>query len=131
LVLVSSREDGLVRVGLEYRASAHATRPRAAEVFLLVSSSLRYVDAQAGPSAVAAGKQLVVQPKEGAVLRTVLFSSTNLETMGPGRLLTWTFEAVGSGPARLELVDTGNPALAPAGANEGLELGDPLVVSLD
>ena len=87
--------------------------PRMAEVFLQAPEGLRFVKAETGVAALAAGKQVVVRELAGGKLRLIVFAGGNVETLGVGALARVTFErgdTVGGAPQVLH----GESAFAPA-----------------
>jgi hypothetical protein len=99
--------------------------PRVAEIWLRPSEGLDFVAAQPGPAALAAGKQLIAQAKDGKV-RLVLYSADNLNRIDGGVLATVEFTGATPG-AEVALVAQ-RPVFAPPEADEGLQLGPPLAL---
>jgi len=126
LALISETADEVV-AELYYTPRDDMKRPRVMELMVKASAELMYVSAERLEAAEAAGKQLVVQRKDEGVLRTILFATNNLNLMGPGALIRYRFKRIGTASARLELLPT-LPIFAPADANDGLMLQEPLMV---
>jgi hypothetical protein len=58
-----------------------------------------------------------------------VFSGSNVNRLSSGVLATYRFEKVGDEPANIEIL-TEQPIFAPAEANQGLIVSDPLNISL-
>lgn len=124
---VAERTGDAVVVDLVYAPDDGAEGPRAVELWMTHSSHLTYESATPLAAVEAAGKTLVVQPKEGAELRTILYSAASLETIGAGPLVRYRFRVTKPGAATVEIMER-MPIFAPAAANQGLMLPKPLVV---
>ena len=127
LTVVEQTADEVV-VELRHNPRADKPQPRVMELHLRLSENLSYVSATAGAAATTAQKELVVQPKEGGVLRTMIFSAQSLERLGEGALVRFRLSKTSAAPARVELLDK-MPVFAPPEANEGLLLADPLEIA--
>jgi hypothetical protein len=112
------------RVALSLRGELQAPA-RVAEIWLAYTPNLRLVDSAAG--AAVGNKAFVVQPRAGGRLRTIVYSATDLSGIGEGTVGSYVFERIGPGEATIQIVPQGQ-VFAPAGANEGLVVGDPLIL---
>ncbi len=118
---VSKTSPTKVSVGLV----AGSEHPRIADVRLKASNA-RFISAAPSAAITQAGKDLRAQPtSDGA--RFVIFSSSNVNTIGSGELFEAVFEPTGDGPMTIEIL-TDDPILAPAEAAEGLIVGDPITL---
>lgn len=113
------------RFELRYARGAAKAGPRVAEVMIDRSANLELVGYQAGDAATLAGKQVVVQEPSPDQLRVLLFSPSSITELGSGVLATLQLRRSGAAGATLDL-NTSKPIFAPAPANEGLAIGDPL-----
>ncbi len=124
---IAERTDTTVTIDLTYAPDAQMAAPRNVELWLKHSDGLAYRSSQALSAVDVAGKTLVVQPKASGELRTIIYSAS-LERLGAGPVARFEFDVVGDGAATLE-VQSKLPIFAPAEANQGLMLPDPLVVT--
>lgn len=109
----------------EFTYQPAAPAARVAELRLAYSDNLRFVAASPGAALEAADKDLVAQAREPGVVRLVAFSASSTANIGPGVLATLRFERSGEERARLEIL-TDRPLFAPALANRGLTVSDPV-----
>lgn len=111
-------------------SDALPTAPRIMELFLK-HAGFTFLRAEKGEATKAAEKELIAQEQEDGSLRTIIFSSANLNTLSVGTLATYYFERTpGASEARLEL-QTDNQIFAPREANEGLVVQDPITVRFE
>ena len=115
-----------VTVDLLYARRDGQVAPRMMELWLEVGPGLAWAGATALDAVEAAGKELVVQPSDGA-LRVIVFASSNTTTLDSGGLARLAFRPTGAGAATVALVAQ-LPVFAPASANDGLLLGPPLTI---
>ncbi len=108
--------DGEVAVTISYARPADEPAPRLAEFHFQVGSGLTFVRAEPLDAVVKAGKQLVAQVHPGNVLRLLIFSTANLNTLDSGPLATLVFQRTGTGPTTLDLLDQ-RPIFAPPEAD--------------
>ena len=125
LVLAYAQEDS-VAVDLVYSPKEGQSGPRMVELFLQVGSGLTYASSTPLAAVDSAGKQLVVQPTDDGLVRTVIFATNNLERLQAGSLVRYIFLR-GTGPHHVELLDR-HPIFAPADTEKGLTLGEPLII---
>lgn len=127
MVQGDSVERGSVEVVMNlYKQKDHAG-PRVMELTLKHSPSLKYISAIAGEALQQAGKQLIVQTPGSDRVRAVAYSSISLQDIDTGTLLSLRFERKEPGKATVEIL-TEKPIFAPAAANQGLIVSDPLVL---
>jgi hypothetical protein len=124
---VVERKAGSVLVDLGYYPGEEAALPRAAEVWLSHGPGLQYVSSEPLKATAASGKSLVVQPREGGKVRSIVYSTANLDTLQPGPVARYRFEVLSEGPLWLE-VERRMPTFAPAEANQGILLPDRLQI---
>lgn len=115
--------NGLV---VQAHFSPTAQAARMADIRIATSEPLTLLGSSEGAALSAADKGIVVRPIEGGV-RVIIMSSTNTNPIGRGELFTLRFARPGDGPTTFTLL-ADEPILAPAGAEEGLRLGDPLTL---
>jgi hypothetical protein len=125
--LESSSKENLQQVIVQYNGAENGQNPRVAEVFLRHSSNVKYKGVEKGEALRLAEKQLVVQEVEEGLLRVVILSSENTNTIDTGVLLTAAFEKTNNKAGKLEIL-TDQPLFAPEEANEGLLVGDPIEI---
>ncbi len=110
---------------LTYTRREGQAGPRTMELFVDYDAErLAFAGSSALAALQAAGKELVVQDRAGA-LRLIAFATTNVARLDSGPLARLRFTRKGSGPATLGL-RAEPPVFAPAEANEGLRLQAPL-----
>jgi hypothetical protein len=119
-------DSGNPSIQLKY-ANPEEVGPRVAEIFLKHSGNLTYKNSVKGDSLTKSDKQLVVQEIEKGMLRVVILSAENTNSIGTGTLLTAMFEKTNDQPGRIEIL-TEQPLFAPEEANEGLIVGDPVTL---
>lgn len=129
LAPVSAPELNLSRVadgqfGIVLRAPDDR-RPRMVDVRVRWSKGWKLSDSKAGETAAAAQKSLVVKPVSDTEARVLVFSSTNTQRLNDGVLAQLSLS--GSGKGTIEIVPL-PPMLAPAEAEPGLHIGDPLAL---
>jgi hypothetical protein len=127
LTLASSTPEEVV-VDLHYTRVAGQLGPRMMELFLEPSAQLNLLGSEGLGAVLAAQKQLVVQEAEAGSLRVVVYSAGNLNELQSGPLARFRFQAPKDGSVTLKLLDR-RPLFAPADADRGTTLGDPLVIS--
>ena len=129
LTVLDQSEDALsVRLDLNRRADSQG--PRVAEILLRHSDNLRFVSTEAQEAVTTAGKELVAQARDDGVVRLVIFGTTSLSELDSGPLARLEFRKTGTGKATLSVLPE-MPIFAPAAANQGLLLPEPLVVGGD
>ena len=130
LSLVSADVPGdAVAVDLIYRPAENMERPRTVEVWLKTSPGLTFESAEPLDATLTSGKSLVAQAKPDHEVRLVLFSTANLDRLPPGGIARLHFTASnGSQNETVELLDR-RPMFAPAAADKGVLLPEPLTVS--
>ena len=116
-----------VTVELVYHRQADQPGARMMELHLSHSANLAWRSVQEGEAAERADRDVVVQAKDAATLRVVIYGTTSLERMDSGTLARLTFARIAPGTARLELLPQ-MPLFAPAEANDSLLLPEPLTV---
>lgn len=119
-------------LAVELRYTRGETRPgaRMAEVRVEYDPAvLAFTGSDAGESASAAGKRLVVQD-EGDALRVLVFATTNTARLDSGLLATLAF-ARRTGARTALTLRPERPLLAPPEADAGLVLGAPLVLDAE
>ncbi len=129
LAPVSAPELNLSRltngqVGIVLRAPDDR-RPRMVDVRVRWSQGWTLSDNKAGDAAAAAQKSLVVKPVSDTEARVLVFSSSNTQRLSDGVLAQLSLS--GSGNGTIEIVPL-PPMLAPAEAEPGLHIGDPLAL---
>lgn len=122
LVLVEDA-DGQAVVDLVYSRPADIPGPRMMELYIKPSEEVKFLSGEALSSVQAAGKELVLQEQADGQVRTVVYTTANLNRLEPGPLVRYRF-SVGQPGAMLELVDR-RPLFAPAEA-DGVVLAEPL-----
>ena len=125
---VREQTDSEIAIDLRYLRRQDQAGPRVAEIHLRHSPGLELQASRAGSAATLAGKEVVVQPTEDGVLRTVLYSTTSLDRLDSGVIATYRFARTGGGAARIELLPR-LPVFAPAEANQGVLLGETLEIA--
>jgi hypothetical protein len=126
LVLVEQSAARVV-VDLYYQRQADQPAPRAVELFLKASEGLLYEESERLSAAEAAGKRLVVQSNGLGPLRVTLFGTESLDRLDSGPLARFTFHRSGGARATLRILP-GDPVFAPAEANQGLRMPEPLKI---
>lgn len=91
------------------------------------SPNLSFVKYEVGDAATEAKKQLDVQERPDGTVRCVVFSTGNTSAMATGRVVTFRFSRLDGKGAQVDLL-TKRPIFAPAAANEGLLVSDPVVL---
>lgn len=117
----------MVAVAVHYARGAASAGARVAEIVIDRSTNLELVESAAGDAATAAGKQVIVQEPDSAHLRILVFSSASTTELSTGEVATLHLRRTSNSTATLDL-NTDKPIFAPAQANEGLSVGDPLDV---
>jgi hypothetical protein len=118
---VVQQDGGSVVVEVSYHPDADAERPRVAELWLGHSPSLKLLASEARDAVTAAGKTLVVQDKGEEGLRTIVYSSSNLDRVQGGAIARYQFLVEGPGPHWVDLLER-MPLFAPMEANIGIML---------
>ncbi len=125
---VVSQSAAELVVDLHYRVPDGQEGPRAAELWLSHSASVSLAASEPLAAADRADKQVIVQPRAGDELRVVLLSTTSLARLASGPLVRLRFALTDpAAGVRLELLER-MPLFAPAEANRGVRLPDPLVL---
>ena len=122
----SSQDDTLV-VSVEFVNNDQNKKPRIAEYYIKHTGNVEYLSFEKGNAVYLVQKDMVVQKKSDGFLRTVVFSSSNLNTLDSGTIATYTFKRLDDGEVTFEIL-TDKPIFAPSEANEGLLVGDPLSI---
>jgi hypothetical protein len=125
LVQAWEQEDS-VAVDLVYSPGQDAVGPRMMELYLQAAAGLKYASSEPLAAVEAAGKQLVVQAEDDGMVRTVIFATNNVDRLQAGPLARFIFLRQ-EGVRRIELLDR-HPIFAPADADTGLTLSEPLVI---
>lgn len=123
--LIDFAEDS-AEVFLGYYRRADQVGPRSVEILLDTSSNLIFLSSRTEQAAEKADKRLVVQEQEDG-LRVILFSTTSLERIDTGFLVSLSFGRDDPEPATLALRNPGS-LFAPAEANHGFVPPDPLTI---
>ena len=125
LTLVSGEATATeVAVDLHYARDPARPGPRMMELHLRVTGDLAYLHAERLAAAEAAGKDLTVQPRDDGTLRVLLFTTTNVNRLGPGPLARLWFAR---GAGTVTLLEQ-SPIFAPPEADLGVTLGQPLTL---
>jgi len=125
---VHSNTGTTLTVDLYYQRPEGQVGPRAAELWLQCSENLELRDAQALDASIKAGRTVIAQAdKEPRRVRLVIFGTQSLDAMDTGPLARLTFRLTDSGTVSLAILNR-QPLFAPGEANQGLTLGDPLVI---
>lgn len=123
----SNAEDELATATLSIRRGKRASMgPRVMDVYLRLSGNLEYVSSEKGRALIDSSKELVVQRKGENMLRLVSYSSTSINELRSGVLAHLVFRKTDDMRAQVEIL-TDAPIFAPAQANEGLLVGEPIV----
>jgi len=128
LLLTSAAGGAEPIVRIHFVRDAQRPGPRVIELKLDHSDNLTFVGASAGAALLAAGKQLVAQVPAPGRLRLVALSTGSMDEVMSGDLVELRFRRSGTGTATVDFEGDG-PVFAPAEANQGLRLGDPLVLA--
>lgn len=126
LEVVAQAADS-VTVDLIYNR-AELDAPRIMELYIETSANITFKTSYAGPAAESADKQVVVQPQDDGSLRTIVYSGQSLHPIDSGAVVRYEFARSGTGEASLNFLER-MPIFAPAGANNGLSLGDPVTLA--
>ena len=110
---------------LVYSTSNNIGQPRIAEFWLSKSDNLDIKGATTGIATEGSQKQLIIQQPKSNLVRLVILATDNTNPIQSGTLATLKFKKTDDKPARVEIL-TDKPIFAPAEANEGLVVGDPL-----
>ena len=129
ITVLEQTEDAL-SVRLDFNRRPDKQGPRVAEILLRHSDNLAFVSAEVQGAVTEAGKELVAQAKDGGVVRLVVFGTTSLSELESGPLARLDLKKTGPGKATLSILPE-MPIFAPAPANQGLLLPEPLVVGGD
>ncbi len=100
-----------------------APSSRMADLHLTWTGGWTLKGSEPGTAAVAAEKEVRIAPEGANGVRVTVFSASNLNKIGAGELVSLQLEG-GSG-GQVDIVPQ-PPMLAPAEAEEGLKLGEPL-----
>jgi hypothetical protein len=125
LWLTMKEHDDRVAVTVHYEAGVVA-RPRVADIRLAHSEALELLDATAGSSAEAAGKELTTQKPTANSIRLILLSRDTVE-LGSGELVRLNLKRVAKGPIKVDFM-MDRAVFAPAESLEGLMIGDPVAL---
>ena len=109
------------RLVLSYTRREGQVAPRTAELFLSYPSSLDLAEARPGEALLLASKELIVQSPSPEVLRLVIMSTGNLNTVNSGPLAYLTFNGPPQALSQVFL-QARQPYFAPAEANVGVTL---------
>ena len=112
---------------MDFSIPEESKGPRVMELFIETTPNLKFKEATTGEAITVAGKQMTVLQHEEGLLRTVVLSSSNINTLKTGRIVTYRFEKKDDAVAQLEIL-TERPIFAPAEVNEGLLVSDPLEI---
>lgn len=126
LRLTAVRASADVVATLSLRNGAGGTRPRVAEIFVRADDGLAFESVEAGEAVTSADKIVRAQPKEDGIVRVVLLAK-NIAPLPDGALATLRFRETRPGEHRLEVL-TEKQLFAPAKANEGLLVSDPVAI---
>ena len=126
----ASFRSSWLSVRLDFNRRPGKQGPRVAEILLGHSDNLAFVSAEAQGAVTAAGKELVAQARDGGVVRLVNVGTASLTELESGPLARLDLRKTGTGPATLKVLPE-MPIFAPAEANQGLLLPEPLVVGGD
>lgn len=126
LQLGANVTDHTALVSVHYALGTKTQGARLAEIMLGYEEAF-YTSYRKGEVLDLAEKQLVVQQVCEAKLRTVVFTSSNVNRLASGPLATYEFALTPGVPATFEIL-TDNQIFAPLEANEGLIVGDPITV---
>ena len=127
-VWLEAETDGEdVQLRVRFERPLAGSGPRVAEIVIERSDNLELVSAGAGEAAEAAGKQVVVQEQPDGALRVLMFAPGNVTELGSGAIAQLHLRRTGAAAAKLDL-RTDKPLFAPAQANEGLRIGEPLQI---
>lgn len=143
LVLLESAADGQkltsITLGLDYQPREGDPRPRLADIRIVAGSGAELTGVEAGPALKEADKELFLDPKtnrnfrqrDDGAYQMVVQSSASVKELGPGRLLTLTFQADGAKEVDFHL-EKRSQVFAPLGADaplQGTDYENPVVVS--
>ena len=126
LVQAAATGDG-VTVDLVYDRPPEIAGPRMVELFFKLSDGLKLTGSEPLSAVIAADKQLVVQELDGGVIRTIIFTTDNLNTIAPGLLVRYTFNRSGQVPQTLQVLND-SPVFAPTEAGLGLDMTETLTI---
>src|SRR4029079_17938042 len=118
-------DDG--NVSLNMTRGTQPIHARMLEAFIEASQPVTLAGHEIGGAASAARKQVIVQQKDDRHLRVIVFASDNVNELGDGVLTTLQLDPEDDAPLTLDIL-TERPLFAPAGANDGLVLGDPVTM---
>ena len=95
--------------------------PRAAELFVSYPAELSFVSARVGEALIVASKDLVVQTPRAGLLRVIVMSTGNLNTLSSGPLATLSWRGPRAALAAVRIQPRAT-YFAPADANLGVTL---------
>jgi hypothetical protein len=95
--------------------------PRAAELFVSYPAELSFVSARVGEALIVASKDLVVQTPRAGLLRVIVMSTGNLNTLSSGPLATLSWRGPSAALAAVRIQPRAT-YFAPADANLGVTL---------
>ena len=121
---VVDQDRGTAVVHLDYQRADDQPGARMAELYLEHSDNLEFVGLTPGQASLDAQKAVVGQAKASGRVRVIIYSASNAETLGSGRLASLQFTIVGQGPLDVALSTEGQ-LFAPPDANGGLLVSDP------
>lgn len=122
----SDEQSTGLEVHVDFERSPQAAGPRIAELYIEHSENMQWVDATAGPAAVASNKTVLGQAKSNGRVRVIVYSAS-AEQLESGRIASLRFEGTGDGPFTVRLSDD-NQIFAPVEANGNLLVGDAVVI---
>ena len=126
LSLLSNTLEKQFDVSVDFSRSRKSDKgPRVVELQLEYSSNLNYINHKKGGTLEKSDKQLHVQELENNQLRLVVFAIDNTNEIDTGRLATLTFKKLDGEKSTVRIL-TDSPIFAPAEANEGLLVSEPL-----
>jgi len=123
--LQADDDEDALSVTVHYARGADSAGARVAEIVIDRSPELDLLSFETGAAADHAGKDVVVQEANDKQLRVLLFSPSSVTELEAGVLATIRLRHPAGARGELDL-NTDKPLFAPAPANEGLAIGEPV-----
>ena len=116
---------GEVVLDIAYLRPDDGQGPRMMELYVGIPEGLSLAGSEALESTIGADKDLVVQEADGLELRLIIMSTKNLNTLDSGPLARLRLQRAAGATGKIEFIDR-HPIFAPAEADRGVTLGEPL-----
>ncbi len=122
---MAGQTDDVSKVDVHFVQGTEVEGPRVLELRVALSGPVELLSAERGTALEHAEKEFIVQQREPGVVRLVAYAASNTHEVDSGLLARLKLRRTGPGAIRADLL-TDRPVFAPAAAQQGLWIGDPL-----